>query len=96
MNVIARKQNLEKALDQLICTPNMRPFLFRTRFERSMIRLVSYAEELHQEDLLHLAQSSLDRMKAIIDKSNTTSDGTLRSYTLLQDDMRRMLAYLQN
>lgn len=96
MNMITTKQNLINALNQLICTPNMRPFLFRTRFERNMIRLISYAKELHHEDLLDLAQSSLDKMRNIIDKSNTTSDGILRSYTLLQDDMERMLFYLQN
>ncbi len=96
MNTITVKQSLEKTLNLLINSPSMRPFLFRTRFERSMIKLVSYANEMKQDDLACLAKSSLDKMRAIIDKSNTTSDGTLRSYLLLQDDMRNILHYLQN
>lgn len=96
MNTMTTKQNLEKTLNLLIDSHNMRPFLFRTRFERIMIRLIAYANETEQTVLADLVESSLDKMKAIIDKSNTTSDGTLRSYILLQDDMRQILQYIQS
>lgn len=95
MNVIETKKLISDSLRQLIGTPNMRPFVFRTRFERNMIRLSAYARETQQTELYSFSQSLLKKMQCIIDKSNTTSDGTLRSYVLLVDDMKCLLNYFE-
>ena len=92
MRSIDTKAILQESLTQLADTPDMRPFLFRTRFERSMIRLSAYAEDRQQYELLDLANRSLNKMRAIVDKSNTTADGELNSYRVLIDDIRTILS----
>jgi acetolactate synthase small subunit len=82
MKTINSTEQIYDSLKQLIETPNMRPYVFRTRFERNMIRIAAYAKEMDQPELRILAENCLGRMQNIIDKSNTTSDGMLRSYTL--------------
>lgn len=87
------KENLKESLLSLLESSNIRPFLFRTRFERCMIRLSAYAKETQQLELYDLAANSLRKIKEIVDKSNTTVDGELRSYTILAGDINRMLEY---
>lgn len=93
MDTVIMKDNIRDSLINIISTPNLRPFLFRTRFERSMIRVLSYAKDTGQIELYNLARESLQKMKLIVDKSNTTADGTLRSYAILVDDIREILGY---
>lgn len=88
------KQNKEvivNLLENLLCSSNIRPYLFRTRFERNMLRTIKYAEEMNNDMLCDLAKKSLNKLKSITDKSNTTSCGMLRSYALLENDLRKML-----
>ena len=85
------KSALQESLTLLATTPNMRPFLFRTRFERTMFRLSAYAQNTHQSELYTLANHSLDKIRAIVDKSNTTADGELRSHSLLIEDIETIL-----
>ena len=85
---------MKDSILSLINNPTMRPFLFRTRFERSMIRVSKYALETDQSELYNLATCALDKMHSIVDKSNTTGDGVLLSYCLLVDDMKKVLNYI--
>lgn len=91
MKLTDTKSALQESLTLLATTPNMRPFLFRTRFERTMIRLSAYAENTHQPELYALASHSLNKIRAIVDKSNTTADGELHSHSLLIEDIQAML-----
>lgn len=85
---------LKESIEDLINTPNMRPFLFRTRFERNMIRILKYAQETNRKELYNLAEEALGKMREIVDKSNTTVDGELRSHSLLENDMKAILNIL--
>lgn len=88
------KSSLQESLTLLSEKPNMRPFLFRTRFERTMIRLLAYADKTQQPQLHALAEHSLNKIRAIVDKSNTTATGELYSHSLLIDDIQTMLRYI--
>jgi len=57
-----------------------------------MLRTLKYATEIGNTELYEAANRSLNKLKFITDKSNTTSCGMLRSYVLLEDDMKQMLA----
>ena len=52
-----------------------------------MIRLVSLAKDLDDKDLEQYANNALSKMRNIVDKSNSTSDGVLRSFTILESDI---------
>lgn len=95
MDMLNTKIILKDSLISLMETPRMRPFLFRTRFERSMVRLAAYAKEAQRPDLDALAIASLNKIKEIVDKSNTTADGELRSHALLVGDLQKMIEALQ-
>ena len=94
MNNLNTAVDLRETLSMLAQTPNMRPFLFRTRFERSMVRLSAYAKENQNVELFELAEQSLEKLYSIVDKSNTTPDGELRSHSLLLSNMQEILSKL--
>ena len=83
-------EQIRKSIDGLLNNPQQRAFLFRTRFERAMIRLANYASSIGDLELKKRAEESREKLLNIIDKSNTTSDGALRSYILLEDDLREI------
>lgn len=95
-NIIERKNQVAVALSNLLDDSKMRPFLFRTRFERTMIKVQSLAKMLNDEDLEHQAADSLNKMRCIVDKSNSTSDGVLRSFIVLEPDIRSLLSRLDH
>lgn len=64
-----------------------RPYLFRTRLERILIRLEAQAKELNDENVLSLCSELMDKLKCISDKSNQTADGTLKSFIYLKEDL---------
>ena len=85
------REQIKCSLVELLENPNIRPYLFRTRFERSMIRIIKYAQKTNSELLYETASKSLEKLKSITDKSNTTSCGMLRSYTLLEDNIKQLV-----
>lgn len=91
MNILERKNQATSALLSLLEDSKARPFLFRTRFERTMIKLQSFARLVNDNTLEAEALNSLNKMRSIIDKSNSTSDGVLRSFVILEDDIRALL-----
>ena len=86
------RETIIRLLNELLESSQIRPYLFRTRFERSMLRILNYANENGNTVLYEAANKSLNKLKFITDKSNTTSCGMLRSYVLLENDMRQMLS----
>lgn len=91
MNILERKNQATSALLSLLEDSKARPFLFRTRFERTMIKLHSFARLVNDNMLEAEALNSLNKMRSIVDKSNSTSDGVLRSFVILEDDIRALL-----
>lgn len=91
MNILERKNQATSALLSLLEDSKARPFLFRTRFERTMIKLHSFARLVNDNMLEAEALNSLNKMRSIVDKSNSTSDGVLRSFDILEDDIRALL-----
>lgn len=95
MNEFDVKSNLTQSLVNLASDPYMSPFLFRTRFERCMIRLSDYAKKNQQPELFNLVVASQNKMNLMSNRSNTTPEGELCSHVLLIDDIQQMLCYMQ-
>lgn len=66
MNTLVSTEPIRNSLTQLIETPNMRPYVFRTRFERNMVRISSYAKETQHPALYNLAQDCLKKSKVYL------------------------------
>ena len=94
ISISERKNQATSALLSLLENSKARPFLFRTRFERTMIKLQSFARLVNDRTLEQEAANSLSKMRSIVDKSNSTSDGVLRSFGVLEDDIRSLLIIL--
>lgn len=94
ISISERKNQATSALLSLLEDSKARPFLFRTRFERTMIKLQSFARLVNDRTLEQEAANSLSKMRSIVDKSNSTSDGVLRSFVVLEDDIRSLLIIL--
>lgn len=73
--------------EQIINSKSVRPYLFRTRLERTLLKTIRYAKEIHNPELERCCKTTQEKMDYITDKSNNTSDGTLRSYIVLKDDL---------
>ena len=89
-----RRIQAVEALKRLLSDSKARPFLFRTRYERTMIKLQSLAREMGDEALEKNAVDSLKKMRNIVDKSNSTSDGVLRSFVILEPEIKKFMAIL--
>lgn len=90
----ALKSQLIESFEGLLSAPPQRAFLFRTRCERGFIGVSSYADQIGDEALRILADESRQKLSDIVDKSNTTSDGMLRSYKMLSADIKQILSRL--
>jgi len=64
-----------------------RPYVFRTRLERLLLKTIKYATCTADNGLKELCISMKNKLSYLSDQSNHTSDGTLRSYIVLKDDM---------
>lgn len=93
MNGNQNFEKIKKDLGELIDNSNLKPFLFRTRLERTLIKTMKYSECI-DNNLFCFANRCLNKLKNICDKSNMTSDGRLRSYCLLYDDLTKIYSLL--
>lgn len=96
--MIEKKDDLKKRLvdtfEDLLSTPPQRAYLFRTRCERSFIGVSSYADQIGDETLKTLADNSRQKLIDAVDKSISMSDGMLRSYKMLSEDIKQIITYL--
>lgn len=96
MFTIKEKRNtIIELLNALLKEPQMRSFLFRTRFERAMIKTKVLAQETNDCVLENCANDSLLKIRSIVDKSNNTSDGILRSFVILEPDIKKIIKILE-
>ena len=91
-----REIQIYNALESLLTDSKKQPFLFRTRFERTMIKLRCFARQNNNIDMEHQAIECLNKIRSIVDKSNTTSDGILRSFIVLEPDIKNILNNFQH
>lgn len=77
-------------LENLIYVHNIRPYVFRTRLERVLMRASILADEQAQEDILSIINDVKDKLNYISDQSNQTSDGTVKSFSFLEPDLKSL------
>lgn len=73
----------------------VRPYVFKTRLQRAIVETKKYCEEKRERELWVQIENLEDKMKYISDQSNQTSDGELRSYLILKDDIEKIEKKLQ-
>lgn len=76
--------------NELLQDNKVRLYVFKTRLQRAIIETKKYSEEKNDKELCEQLEKLEDSMKYISDQSNQTSDGELRSYLILKDDMKRI------
>jgi hypothetical protein len=87
------RQILNTQLDEIIESSSSRPYIFRTRLERLIIRLTFFESgvNLDQRDvILNICNSIKNKINYISDKSNQNSDGELNSYGFFKDDLLKL------
>lgn len=86
---------IHQELKKVLASGNISPYIFRTRLERTLIRVSKLSEHLHDPNLIkEIVQTCQDmrrKLNYISDKSNQTPEGTLSSYILLRDDIIGLL-----
>ena len=95
INVDKRQTQAIEALQQLLNDSKIRPFLFRTRFERTMIKVQSLARTTGDVMLEGCAKDAIRKMRSIVDKSNCTADGVLTSFIVLKPDISNVIELLR-
>lgn len=87
---------IEVELDEILQLDKVRPYVFRTRLERTIERAAQL--KLYREDLR--LKKEVDNIKQklyyISDHSNQTSDGTLKSFVVLKDDLYSLKNLIHN
>ncbi len=77
-------------LDVLFDLKNRQPYLFRTRLERTLIRLEEQAKKQNDIEMLDFCYEIMTKLNCISDKSNQTPEGTLKSFILLEEDLTKL------
>lgn len=68
----------------------VRPYVFKTRLQRAIVETKKYCKEKSERELWTQIEELEDKIKYISDQSNQTSDGELRSYLILKDDIEKI------
>lgn len=73
--------------DNILSLENASPYLFRTRLERTVNHILKYATITNNSCLIELCNVIMYKLQYISDQSNQTSDGCLKSFQVLKQDM---------
>ena len=84
------RENMNELWYDLGKMNKVRPYVFKTRLNRAILRTKRYADEKSDVSLKLLCDQLEMRMKYISDQSNQTSDGELRSFLVLKDDIEKI------
>lgn len=79
---------------ELLQESRIRPYVFKTRLQRAIMETKKYCNDVSDNELLMLVARLEDNMRYISDQSNQTSDGELKSYALLYDDIEAIVKYV--
>jgi len=85
MNV--NTMSLKDDFNNLLTLSKSRPYLFRTRLERVLERAMCLGRVEFREDVQKECKKLQDKLGYISDQSNQTSDGTLKSFSYLKNDI---------
>lgn len=80
-------ENSIQDINMLFDLKNKRPYLFRTRLERTLFRIEAQAKEYNDKEMLNFCSELMNKINCISDKSNQTPDGTLKSFVYLEKDL---------
>ncbi|MCR8852856.1 hypothetical protein [Lysinibacillus fusiformis] len=89
------KDLLENEIINLLSSKNSRPYIFRTRLERVLERLLNYSEKNNLTLLRNKSLEVKSKLSYISDQSNQTSDGSLKSFVFLESDIKQLPNYLE-
>lgn len=89
MLVDLRNTVLEELRD-IIKLKKARPYTFRTRLERALVRITVLADTYSNEDLKVNCLDLKNKLGYISDHSNQTSDGTLKSFIHLEPEIEKI------
>lgn len=87
------RQILNTQLDEIIESSSSRPYIFRTRLERFIIRLTFFESGVnldHRDVIINICDSIKNKINYISDKSNQNSEGELNSYGFFKDDLLKL------
>lgn len=88
------KDLLENEIINLLSSKNSRPYIFRTRLERVLERLLNFSEKNNLTLLRNKSLEIKSKLSYISDQSNQTSDGSLKSFVFLESDIKQLSDYL--
>ncbi|WP_147423884.1 hypothetical protein [Cohnella endophytica] len=89
-------QLLLQQFDELLDSGQRGAYVFRTRLERTMIRVLSQHEQLpNGESIFSLCNSINDRISYISDRSYQSPDGILSTYNYFRKDIQTLKQLLQ-
>ena len=76
--------------DELVQMNKVRPYVFKTRLQRAILKTKKYGMEQDDTSLQQLCEKLEHKLAFISDQSNQTSDGELRSYLILKEEQIRV------
>ena len=82
---------IKQEISNLLDLEKARPYVFRTRLERVLLKVSNFASTASMTDLKIDCENLRDKLHYISDHSNQTSDGTLKSFTLLKQDIINLM-----
>lgn len=84
---MSNRELILSEIEGLLKSEHLSPYIFRTRFERSMLRVISWAKENSLEDIENISTNLKEKLHLISNQSNPNSDGSLKSFKYLQKDI---------
>jgi len=84
------KETITTEFADLLSENNVKPYIFRTRLERLLTRASAYAKQQSRQDIVAEIEEIEDRIKYISDQSNQAPDGTLKSFTFLESELKSL------
>jgi len=73
-----------------------RPYLFRTRLERVLNRIIRQSEKKQDQYVHDFAVDMKEKLRCLSDQSNQSTDGTLKSYDFLKNDIYELYSMIHN
>lgn len=89
-------KNIKIEWENILQMGNTSPYVFRTRLERAINHSDLYAKQTNNTILKELCEMIKNKLKYISDQSNQTSDGMLNSYSILKNDINKLLQSFSN
>lgn len=73
-----------------------RPYLFRTKLERVLNRIINESEIEKSDYVKDFAIELKEKLRCLSDQSNQSTNGTLKSYEFLKNDINKLEKLIKN